>query len=209
MVPRVWQLCGQSGPTDEEWGPNSPVKRWGAVRRDSNWCSRTLSTELPRKPIPPNRYGLFYEMAGSLRYSQSRGFNHSRSPGYELLLRVRLITSYTVIRAVTSNLICYRKFYSASEWANRPPGPCTSSRTVWWSATSRWWKNTCGRSSRYIKGTGTRDYSSFSLAYRASHYSTCLTPVGLVFGRDLRLPCDPLFGAPQTRNDPQQIMRQT
>jgi hypothetical protein len=37
----------------------------------------------------------------------------------------------------------------------------------------------------------------FLLAYRAStHDTTGLTPASLVFGRELRLPCDLLFGAP-------------
>jgi transposase InsO family protein len=47
------------------------------------------------------------------------------------------------------------------------------------------------------------------LAYRASiHDITGLTPASLVFGRELQLPCDPLFGAPPASNDPQSIIRQ-
>jgi hypothetical protein len=45
----------------------------------------------------------------------------------------------------------------------------------------------------------------FLLAYRAStHDSTGLTPASLVFGRELRLPYDLLFGAPHlpNKNDP-------
>jgi len=35
------------------------------------------------------------------------------------------------------------------------------------------------------------------LAYRAStHDTTGVTPANVVFGRKLRLPCDPMFGAP-------------
>jgi hypothetical protein len=50
----------------------------------------------------------------------------------------------------------------------------------------------------------------FLLAYRAStHDTTGLTPASLVFGRELQLPCDLLFGVPQTRKDPQRIMQQT
>jgi transposase InsO family protein len=32
----------------------------GPVREDSHRCSRTLQTERPRKPTPPDLYGLFY-----------------------------------------------------------------------------------------------------------------------------------------------------
>jgi transposase InsO family protein len=80
-----------------------------------------------------------------------------------------------------------------------------------------------GMAERYIK---TKDYLRkvvashqndrderlhlFLLAFRAStHDTTGLTPAKLVFGRELRLPCDLLFGVPQTRNYPQPIMRQT
>jgi hypothetical protein len=43
----------------------------------------------------------------------------------------------------------------------------------------------------------------FLLAYRAStHDTTGLTPAGLVFGRELRLPCDLLFGAPPDKERP-------
>jgi hypothetical protein len=34
----------------------------GAVRKDSHLCSRAFFTERPRKPIPPDRYGLFHEL---------------------------------------------------------------------------------------------------------------------------------------------------
>ena len=41
----------------------------------------------------------------------------------------------------------------------------------------------------------------FLLAYRAStHETTGVTPANLVFGRELRLPCDLIFEAPQTRS---------
>jgi transposase InsO family protein len=50
----------------------------------------------------------------------------------------------------------------------------------------------------------------FLLVYRAStHDRTGLTPARLVFWRELRLPCDLLFGAPPDKERPtQQIMRQ-
>jgi hypothetical protein len=50
----------------------------------------------------------------------------------------------------------------------------------------------------------------FLLAYGAStHDTTGLTPADLEFGRELRLPCDLLFGYSQKRKGPQPIMRQT
>jgi hypothetical protein len=43
----------------------------------------------------------------------------------------------------------------------------------------------------------------FLLAYRASTHETAgLTPASLVFGRELRLLCDLLFGAPPDRERP-------
>ena len=41
----------------------------------------------------------------------------------------------------------------------------------------------------------------FLMAYRAStHTTTGVTPANMVFRRELRLPCDLMFGAPPTRN---------
>jgi hypothetical protein len=43
----------------------------------------------------------------------------------------------------------------------------------------------------------------FLLAYRAStHDTTGFTPASLVFGRELRLPCDLLFGVPPDKERP-------
>jgi hypothetical protein len=48
-----------------------------------------------------------------------------------------------------------------------------------------------------------RKITLFLLAYRAStHKTTGFTPASLVLGRELRLPCDLLFGASLPRNDP-------
>jgi hypothetical protein len=57
---------------------------------------------------------------------------------------------------------------------------------------------------RYIKK---RDWDArlpvFLLAYRASTYDTMgLIPASLVFGRELRLPCDLLFWAPPDKERP-------
>jgi hypothetical protein len=52
--------------------------------------------------------------------------------------------------------------------AKRAPHPYIPSRTVWWRAIWRRGKNTCGRSSRRSKGTGTGDYP-FYPSLQGSH----------------------------------------
>jgi hypothetical protein len=69
------------------------------------------------------------------------------------------------------------------------PHPFTHSWTAWWSATSKWLRSTYGK----VVASHQRDWDErlplFLLAYRAStHDTTGLTPVSLVFGRELRLP---------------------
>jgi hypothetical protein len=54
---------------------------------------------------------------------------------------------------------------------------------------------------RKVVSTHQRDWDErlpiFLLAYRAStHETTGMMPANMVFGRELRLPCDLLFGAP-------------
>jgi hypothetical protein len=54
---------------------------------------------------------------------------------------------------------------------------------------------------RKVVSSNQRDWDEripiFLLAYRAStHETTGVTPANLVFGRELRLPCDLMFGAP-------------
>jgi hypothetical protein len=66
---------------------------------------------------------------------------------------------------------------------------------------------------RKVVASHERDWDArlpiFLLAYKAStHDTTGLTPASLVFGRELRLPYDLLFGAPPTRKNPQSITRQ-
>jgi hypothetical protein len=41
--------------------------------------------ERPRKPIPRYRYGLLYEVAGSLCHSQSRGLDSGGSSSHQLV----------------------------------------------------------------------------------------------------------------------------
>jgi hypothetical protein len=43
----------------------------------------------PSKLIPPDHYELFYQVARSLRHSQSRGFDSGGSADYQLLLPLR------------------------------------------------------------------------------------------------------------------------
>jgi hypothetical protein len=68
---------------------------------------------------------------------------------------------------------------------------------------------------RKVVSTHQKDWDErlpiFLLAYRAStHDTTGMTPANMVFGRELRLPCDLLFGAPpQTRNSQQRTMSPT
>jgi hypothetical protein len=64
---------------------------------------------------------------------------------------------------------------------------------------------TCEKSSHRTRAIGTQDYPSSSLL--TGHPLTALR-ASLVFGRELRPPCDLLFGAPSTWNDPQSITRQ-
>jgi hypothetical protein len=59
VAPVVRYLCSQSELPNQESGPNASVQRRGPVRKDSGRCSRDLPTERPRKPIPPDRYGIF------------------------------------------------------------------------------------------------------------------------------------------------------
>jgi hypothetical protein len=66
---------------------------------------------------------------------------------------------------------------------------------------------------RKVVSTHQRDWDErlpiFLLAYRGStHDTTGMTPDNMVFGRELRLPCDLLCGAPQTRDNQQRTMSQ-
>jgi len=59
---------------------------------------------------------------------------------------------------------------------------------------------------RKVVSTHQRDWDErlpiFLLAYRAAtHETTGVTLANMVFGRELRLPCDQMFEAPRTRNN--------
>jgi hypothetical protein len=86
MVLNVRHLRRNSRPLDQDFGPDAPVQCLGAVREDSHRCSRSLPTEQPRKSMRPDPYGIFYIVAGSLRHSESKGFDGGRSAGHQLLL---------------------------------------------------------------------------------------------------------------------------
>lgn len=75
--------CTQCYTCAASLGPRT--KNRGPVRKESHRCSRALLTERPKKPIPPDRCGLFYNVAGSLRHSQSGGFGSGGRSGYQLL----------------------------------------------------------------------------------------------------------------------------
>ncbi|GFU92310.1 retrovirus-related Pol polyprotein from transposon 412 [Trichonephila clavipes] len=57
--------------------------------------------------------------------------------------------------------------------------------------------------------TGTRKFLSFLLAYRSAvHETTGYSPSQMLFGRDLRLPCDLLFGRPpDTPSSPEEYVQ--
>jgi hypothetical protein len=67
----------------------------GTIRKDNHRCRRAIPTKRPRKLIPPDRYGLFYEVAGILSHSQSKGFDSSGSAGYQLLPSLQSTTGAT------------------------------------------------------------------------------------------------------------------
>jgi hypothetical protein len=70
-------------------------------------------------------------------------------------------------------------------------------------ATLRPSRSTCGRSSHPTQRDWDDRAPPFLLAYRAStHDTTGLTPAKLMFGRELRLPCDLLFGVPPSKELP-------
>jgi hypothetical protein len=59
---------------------------------------------------------------------------------------------------------------------------------------------------RKVVSTHQRDWDErlpiFLLAYREStHETTGMTPANMVFGSELRLPCDFLFGAPTDKEE--------
>jgi hypothetical protein len=52
-------------------GPKCISTMSGPRSKGSYQCSRALPKERPRKPISPDRYGLFYQVTGSVHHSQS------------------------------------------------------------------------------------------------------------------------------------------
>jgi hypothetical protein len=102
-------------------------KIWGVIREDDHRCSRSIYTERPRKVILYDRYGLFYEMAGSLRHSKSRGFGGGGSSSHQLL-------RFGIPQELYSDQSRNFESRPLQEVLHHPP--CTRSRTACWSATS-------------------------------------------------------------------------
>jgi hypothetical protein len=186
VVPTVRHLCSQS------WPPT----------RDRGQMHQYIDVEgsfPPRKPIPPDRYELFYQMAGNLRHSQLKGLDSGGSASYQFL----------------------RSTAGATEWR----GSNFESRLIQIlqrlgvkkTRTTRLHPQSDGTVELYIKTveehlwkvvtSHQRDWDArlpiFLLAYRASTQDTTgLTPASLVFGREFRLPCDLLFGIPTDKERP-------
>lgn len=62
----------------QESGSNAPAQCQGPVWKGSHKCSRAFPTEQPKKHLLLDCCGLFYQVAGSLRHSKSRGFDSGR-----------------------------------------------------------------------------------------------------------------------------------
>jgi hypothetical protein len=104
--------------------------------------------------------------------------------------------SYIATRAVTSSPVWYRRFNKTWEWVRRAPHSCTCNQTAWLSATSKLEKHLQKVVELHQRELDTR-LPIFLLAYRApTRGTTGLTPASLVFGRELWLSCNLLFGAP-------------
>jgi hypothetical protein len=103
-----------------------------------------------------------YQVAGSVRHSQSVGVHSSRSSLPTSSAVLVYLDSCIVTRAVTSSLVCYMKFCNAWESARRAPHPCARSQTAWWNTTLIRSSSTFGRSSHPTRETGTREYPSLS-----------------------------------------------
>ena len=104
---------------------------------------------------------------------------------------------FTLTRDVTSNRCCSRKF--ADFWILRRLGqhPCTHNRMEWWNDKNR----TLGATLSKFVQENQRDWDQLlpllAIAYRSAiHESTGCTPNELMFGLDVRLPVDLMFGSP-------------
>jgi transposase InsO family protein len=65
----VQHLCNQSWHPNQKSGPNASVQRWGLIWKDTHRRGRALLTKQPRKTIPSYCYGIFLQVARSLRHS--------------------------------------------------------------------------------------------------------------------------------------------
>jgi hypothetical protein len=69
-----------------------------------------------------------------------------------------------------------------------------------WNDLFRPLKSICGKLFRCIRETGTRGYTYFCSSRASTHETTGGTPASMVFERELRLPCDFMFGAPTDKD---------
>jgi hypothetical protein len=88
-IERWCLLCGKSRAPNQGSGPHAPIQCWGPIQKDNHRCSSTLPIDWPKKPIPPDRYGFFYKVPGSLQHSQSGGFDSGGSSNHQILLPFR------------------------------------------------------------------------------------------------------------------------
>jgi hypothetical protein len=200
LVPTLQHLCSQSRTLDQESEPNASVKCRGTIRRDSHWRSWALAKERPRKPISPGRYGLFYEVAGSLRHSQSRGFSSDVCASYKLILSLWNSTG-----ATKWPWTWFRVSSDTEGFAT--PGSEQDAHQAPETAVGRH-GGALHQNSRLIPPEiWDARLPIFLLAYRTyTHDTTGWTSASLVLGRELQIPWD--LGHNQTRNDPQSIMQQ-
>jgi hypothetical protein len=166
------------------------------IQNDSHRCSKALPMERPRKPIPPDCYGLFYIVAASLGHSQPRGLDSGGSAGYQLLLPLWS----------TAGATQWPEQYFESRLIQEVLQRLRVSKP----RTTPLHSQSDGMVDSYIRTVEEHLWKVFTwhqrdleagwpiclLAYKAStHNTTGSTLVTLVFGSEPQLSCDLLFGA--------------
>jgi hypothetical protein len=149
MVLAVRGLCSQSRPWTQKSGPSSSVQRHDPIQKNSH------PTEQPGKLIPPDRYGLFYQVAGSLRHSQPRGFD---SDGSSASVYRRSYIAGPLLRVSCDT----GGFATPGSEQDAYHTPASANKTAWSRATSKRWRSTYKKPYRTI-GIGTQDCLSSSL----------------------------------------------
>jgi hypothetical protein len=105
-----WSSTGSRQEIMLRSGAASANSRGPRNRNGGHRYSRALPMEQPRNPISAESYRLFYKAAGSLRHSQSRGLDSGRCASSSA--SSEYCGGYIVSRAVTSNLVWYRRFFN-------------------------------------------------------------------------------------------------